>query len=380
MDFIERKKREMDEVNDVPRRHALFSRFLMNTEFYVKDLKKAQYLAKMTDYSKDCSEITLQIQEGNFLEGTKIFISKFVGRFVQIEGVTIEKWSNSTFKIKIEKILFAKKSRGKNRIFPPKDVVYANNFKMNRASMELDNLNIPAFVKITFDDFKKRLINSYDFIDINVFHHGMDDKFFLVKHSGKSFYVRNTQDKNSYQTDNVEEFLNCEEEFLDDIGDMIREFKNDKVASELIMPVLYVNSSVEVSNIGYVHIQNKKKFIEFEDFLDIKLMTLDMVDRIRESNTLVYTEKAEIINFSLDGLKVRVSDSDLQQQIKAINGFTLDIVFKKQTPINVSVLVRNIVKDEIGDLLVGLEIDGFRKGDKERYIHNLQVLTRPSRN
>jgi hypothetical protein len=57
----------------------------------------------------------------------------------------------------------------------------------------------------------------------------------------------------------------------------------------------------------------------------------------------------------------------------------MDIVFKMQTPIQVSVLVRNLAKSPEGDLLVGLEIDGFRKGDKERYLEFLHGFMRLAR-
>jgi hypothetical protein len=57
----------------------------------------------------------------------------------------------------------------------------------------------------------------------------------------------------------------------------------------------------------------------------------------------------------------------------------MDIVFKMQTPINVSVIIRNILRDSTGILSIGLEIDGFRQGDKERYLDNLFTLSRPTK-
>jgi hypothetical protein len=380
MEFIERKKREMEEVNDIPRRQVLFSRFLLNTEFYVKDTKRAQYLAKMTNFSENCDKITLEIPDSHIPIGIPLVISKFVGRYVLIEAIISDIQPRSAYVLDIQKIQFAKKSRTANRIFPSFEIVYANNFKMNRASMELDHYNIPAFVKITFEDYENRLRKNFDSIKIDVFKNGMSEKFFLSKHSGKTFYIRNTQQIQSYKMDNDEEFLNCEEEFLDDIQEMISTYRNEKIISEVIMPIIYINSSGDGSAIGYVHIQSKSRPIEYDEVMQIKLLTLEMVDRIRESNTLVYTQKAQILNFSMDGLKVRISDKDLQEQIQIINGFTMDIVFKKQMPINVSVLVRNIVRDSNGDLLVGMEIDGFRKGDKERFAHNLKILSTPMRN
>ncbi|MDX1959046.1 MAG: DUF1577 domain-containing protein [Leptospiraceae bacterium] len=371
---IERKKRDLFEVKDQQKLYTIFSRFLMNTEINVQETRKGKFKAKFVGFSEDCKKITLEIFNSTLVKGLKVSMNKFIGRYITIEGFISGVAPGSLFIIDVEKLVMAQKSRGSNRIHPPKELVYANNFRVTRASFDMDSFTVPAYVKITFNDYENRLLKKFDKIHIDFFRPGLDEKFFLVKSTCKTIYIRNTQDPKSYSTNNEEDFINCEEEFLDDIDDMIKDFRNKKIISEIIMPVIYINSGGDVTSIGYVQIHSTTKFIEFDDLMAAKLLTFEMVDRIRDSNTLVYTQKAEIINLSPDGLKLKLSDRELKQQIPHVKGFTMDIVFKMQSPINVSVLVRNISKQLNDDLHVGLEIDGFRVGDKARFKDNFEDL------
>ena len=109
------------------------------------------------------------------------------------------------------------------------------------------------------------------------------------------------------------------------------------------------------------------------------MLTFEMIDRIRESNTMLYKQKVEVLNISAEGIRIKLIDLDIKQQIQHVGGFNMDIVFKMQPPINVSVIIRNIIKDPSGNHYIGLEIDGFRQSDKERYLDNLFALSRPTK-
>ncbi|MCX7999546.1 MAG: DUF1577 domain-containing protein, partial [Leptospiraceae bacterium] len=151
------------------------------------------------------------------------------------------------------------------------------------------------------------------------------------------------------------------------------------IISEMIMPIIFINPTIEGLVIGYIHIQGKTKYIEPDQVMDVKILCFELIDRIRESFTLSYPHKVEVMNLSEDGLRIKVFDKDLIEQIRITEGFTMDIVFKMQAPIQTSVLIRNTSKTPDGGLGVGLQIEGFRKGDKERYLENIRILTRPSR-
>ncbi len=376
---IERNVRDMEDVADRQKRFALFSRFLMNSDIVLDDPKKGHFRGKIVGFSDDCTNFSASVAGGMFIKGTKLTLNKFVGRYIRIECTVNSVQPNSVFLLEINTLRMAKKNRAGTRINPPKDMVYANNFRLTRPNADMDEFSVPTFVKITFSDYQNKLSGKFDHIEIDTFRPGLPEKFYLVKSTGKSIYIRDTQDLKSYKSADEEEFLDCTEEFLDDLTDVMKDYRNKKIAAEIIMPVIYLNSTNQAIPIGYVLIQSYTKKIEFDDLMEAKILCFDMIERIRESNTLVYSLKAEIINLSQDGLRIKVTDPELKNQIPVIHGFTMDIVFKMQSPVNVIVLVRNTIRDDNGDIQVGLEIEGFRKGDKERYLDNYSNLARPAR-
>jgi RNase P/RNase MRP subunit p29 len=377
---IERKAREFEEINSPQKRLHLFSRFLINTDLKGKDHKrKALFRGKVIDFSDDCTNLTMEIHSATLFKEGLISLSKFIGRYVQIDGTIINILPNNKFVIQIDSLKLAKKSRTSTRIIPPPDVVHATNFHVIRAAVEMDSMNIPTVVKITFSDYENKLKKKFDHIKIDVYREKLDEKFYLVRSTGKTIYIRNTQDPSSYKPLDIEDYLDCEEEFFDDIPTVIKNYKNKKIVSEIIMPIIYVNNGTEAAPLGFVHIISNSKPIEMDDLMTAKMLTFEMIDRIRESHTIRHSQKVEILNISSEGLRVKITDPDLINQMPHIAGFSMDIVFKLQSPINVAVLIRNLMKDPTGVLILGLEIEGFRKGDKQRFLDNLYSLSRPSR-
>ncbi len=375
------EKRELEEILSSEKQVTLFSRFLMNTEIQVREGKKPVHIAKVIEFDEQNSKVELEIHNCTYNVGTYLMGMKFSGRYIQLEGIVDQIKPGNIYVLKLHKILLAKKSRVGTRVLPPKDTVYANNLKIIKSAAELDSLSIPTFVKIAFQEYENKLVQSrqYEYVKISPFTVGMPEKFFSVKQCGKTYYVKNTYDINSYTTDNPEEFIDFDEDILDDPKVLIQRYKFEKVISEMIMPVVFVNPGIEGLVIGYIHIQGKTKYIQPEQVMEVKSLNLDLVDRIRESFTLSYPYKLEIMNLSENGLRIKVHDEALIEQIRVTERFTMDVVFKTQPPIQVSVLIRNFSKTPDEGLSVGLEIEGFRKGDKERYLENIRVMTRPSR-
>ncbi|NBU97464.1 MAG: DUF1577 domain-containing protein [Spirochaetia bacterium] len=379
-EIIERKAREFEELTDLQRIKTLFERFLNNVEMKGKDHRRNAYFrGKVGSLSNDVITFQMEIHSATLLKDTEITLTRFVGRFIHIEGTIVGAAPNHIFIIRIDSIKLAKKARISSRINPGPDVVYASNFKVVRAAISVDSMNIPTFIKITFSDYENKLLKKFDKIKIDIFRPANEEKFHLVQSTGKAIFIKDTQDPKSYLPFNEEEFLNCEEEFFEDIEDVIKEYKQKKITSEIIMPIIILNGLEDVSPIGYVHIQSHTKKIEFEDLMEAKMLTFEMIDRIRESNTMLYKQKVEVLNISAEGIRIKLVEPEIKQQIQHVGGFNMDIIFKMQTPINVSVIIRNILKDSSGNHYIGLEIDGFRQSDKERYLDNIFALSRPTK-
>jgi hypothetical protein len=97
----------------------------------------------------------------------------------------------------------------------------------------------------------------------------------------------------------------------DDIELEKKRYRDDRIVSECIVPVLYGESNEEKISIGYVHIQNQEYNLTEEDIDFLKKLSEDMVKRIIESNSMQITRKFTVIDISQNGLQVKIDDPDL---------------------------------------------------------------------
>lgn len=374
METFERKIREMEDVKDKNKRILLFSKYLIRTDLKVKSDKTSSFNVKLHGFSSDGQTITVHSPNYMFKKGTNLTLTKVLGRYLEINCVTEDTKPGNLFTAKINKLILAKKERGVVRIAPPPGLVYVTNVRISKTSLDVEMESIPTFIKINFNDFESKLMNQFDYIKIDVFKPSLDEKFFMVRTSGKSIYIKDTQDPESYKPIYEEDFIDCKEEFMDEIPKLMKDYKNKKIVSEVIMPIIYVNDNNDSVPIGYIHILSKTSIIEYEKIMDVKVLTFEMIDRIRDSNMIVNSSKYEIMDISKSGIRVKITERELSEVIVQQPGFTFDIVFKMQAPVIVYGVICFLSKDKDGNLILGMEYTGFREGDKIRYYENLKLM------
>ena len=227
---------------------------------------------------------------------------------------------------------------------------------------------------MNFADYENKLRPTADYIKIDTFR-SIDDKFGMVKRSQKALFIADTTNPESFKALN-DDFVDYAEELGDEIQKAMNEYRDQKVVSELIVPVIYINPADEAIPIGYVHMQSKSQPFDMDKILQVKTLTFEMMDRIRESNLVINTGRYQVMDISVNGLKLKIDDEELGEQLSRYPGFSFDIFFKMQSPLTAYGIIRSVSRDAENNLYLGIMIAGHtsRPGERERYIENVKFL------
>jgi len=161
-----------------------------------------------------------------------------------------------------------------------------------------------------------------------------------------------------------------------EINDGMREYKKEKIISEVMIPIVFIGHDGNSIPLGMIHLISKSKQIDELTILELQAKTFEMVDRIRESNTMLINKKQNINNISKSGLQLKITDDELKTFLKHQKGFSFDIVFKLQQPITVMTEIKYVGTLESEEVLIGVKILGSssRKGEAERYTKYIDTL------
>ncbi|MBP9886073.1 MAG: DUF1577 domain-containing protein [Leptospiraceae bacterium] len=373
MEIIDRKIRETVDVKEAHKRVVILSKHLSKTEMQIKDTETH---VKLLEHNNDGLKIIVEkLNPSHVLtKGQNISLTKLLGRYIQFDCTVLGEKPGNLYLLQINKFLVSNKERKNDRIHPPPETVWVTNIRTSGVSIESSLHTIPTYMKINFTDYENRLKKNFDYIKIDIFKHDLDERFQIVRESGKTLFVANTQDKKSYGALASDDFIDLDEEYHTEINQLVTMYKTKGIISEIIMPVIYVNPFNEAIPFGYVNIQSRSKPIEFDQVMEIKILTFEMIDRIRESNFILNTGKYRILDLSRDGLKIKITDRELKQNLPHVSGFNCDIFFKMQSAINVQCEIRYLGKDQHDEMILGLLITGFREGDKEKFHKSFELL------
>ncbi|MBK8395126.1 MAG: DUF1577 domain-containing protein [Leptospiraceae bacterium] len=373
MEIIDRKIRETVDVKDPHKRVLILAKHLNKTEMLIKDTETE---VKLKEHSSDGLKIIVEKLNPHYVlkKGQIISLTKLLGRYIQFDCLVLGEKPGNLFLLQINKFLVSSKERRNDRIHPTPEQVWVTNIRTSGVSIETSLHTIPTYMKINFTDYENRLKKNFDYIKIDIFKHDLDERFQVVKESGKTLFVANTQDRGSYGSISDEDFIDLNEEYHTEINQLVNMYKTKGIISEIIMPVIYVNPFNEARPFGYVHIQSRSKPIDLDQVMEIKILTFEMIDRIRESNFILNTGKYRILDLSKDGLKIKITDRELKQNLPHVSGFNCDIFFKMQSAVNIQCEIRYLGNDQHGEMILGLLITGFREGDKDKFYKSFELL------
>ncbi len=377
METVERTKRSLDVFSDKEKKLHVLTKFLLNQELNIKDSVPPGDVCVLKKVAGDGTKVLVSSRPTTtFSIGQKITLYKILGRYLHLECTVEQDKGDSSYILNLDKIAIAKKDRDSQRIYLQPGQAWITNIISSKAKIETDMFHVPTAVKVNFQDYETKLKNKYDFIKISTFSANDEEKIRTVKKTQKLLLIEDTQNKESYETALNEDFIVFSEDVDSEIPKEMNQFRNQKIVSELIIPIIYLNDEEESIPIGYIQMQSKSEKFDLAKAMDTKTIAFEMVDRIRNSNLIKSDGKYPVLDISEGGVKVKIDHPDLMLSLPKLGGFHFDIFFKMQAPLTAFGQIKSIQKDQEGHLTVGLAIAGHssRPGEKKRFLENVEAL------
>ncbi|EMJ91709.1 DUF1577 domain-containing protein [Leptospira alstonii] len=378
MEYLQKTDREMDTVTSVEQVDHVITKYLLEQEliFKIDPFDKKAVIKRILEEGE---KILIQLSNAEDIPAENSFtLYMILAKYIQLECIFLQKLENSLFTAKVGGLAIARKNRENQRFPVEPGFMYVTNVISSKNVIEANMFNIPTLVKVNFEDYKNRLKQkTKDIVDIDTFRPGLDRKFEIVKKTFKYLLIENTQDPNSYKSDSPGR-INYEKEVDDDLSSCFKNYKDQKIISELIVPIVYLNHAEENIPMGYFSIQSKEQTLTEKDALELQVLANDMIERIKESNTMKTTEHFPIIEASKSGIRVKIENPHLIETLPKQDGFVFDIFFKMQAPFTVHGVIRWLAKDENNHLILGIELAGKSDlpGERARYESNIELLAK----
>ncbi|PJZ44513.1 DUF1577 domain-containing protein [Leptospira brenneri] len=368
--------RPMDQITGKEQKHHVILHYLMNQEMkanwngQIQSMTVTQELPGGEEIVVDWAEVW-PIQTG----GTFI-LSKLLARYLELHCTFVKQIAPHKIQLHVDKVLIAKKERLNPRFTISEDgLVNVTNIVSSKTIIEANMFNIPTLVRVNFEDYRKRMMaRSGEAGTMDIFKSGMERKYDVVKSTQKILFIKDASNPDNYRSDE-EGFINFEEEIDEHVDKLAMVARDKKIKSELILPILYKNELDEIIPIGYFSLQTKEKNITNEDLVFYQTQIAEMIERIKDANLMTTIEKFPVLDLSVTGLKLRVTNSSLVETLPKQKGILLELVFKLQTPFRFFGKIAWAYKESSGDLLVGIEFSGKRTyAEKVRFEENIEII------
>lgn len=288
-------------------------------------------------------------------------------KYIELKGTVDQHLSPEKYLLDIHTVNIAVEERKSPRFNVDFGSVYVTNFRASRNAINASLFNIPTSVKVHLKQYQQILSGMADEVVVDVFDKSLE-KLDLVRKTGKILYIRDTSNEGSYEMDDDERFINYSRSTFLEIPQVIRDYKMHKVVSELIVPVVYTGHDGVDIPLGYIQLTSKTKLIGKEKAEELLKVAQEIVQKMRDSNTVLINDRQKIENLSVEGMAIRLSNEELKKLVPEQSGLTFDVVFKMTQPITLSTEIVYTGFDE-RDIIIGLRIVGYstKSGDSSRY-------------
>ncbi|NCN11523.1 MAG: DUF1577 domain-containing protein [Leptospira sp.] len=376
MEFKPHEVRELDLVKESAQKYHVLSKYLLEKELTLRSFPFDQKFT-ILKIKEDGKQISVKNDSGTLLvQGAKITLYSILAKYIELECTVLKVQDDGRLILNVESLGISRKNREGNRV-PSRGNVHINNIVTVKTVIDANMFQVPTLVKVAFDEFRSKLDpKKFEYSKIDIFKSDLLRKFLIVKKTRKIFFISDTQKTESYNHTNSD-FLNFGQEIDDDIELEKERYREDRIMSECILPVLYGNPYDELIPIGYVHIQNRESNLNENDIEDLKKLCKEMVTRILESNTMQISGKFPVIDISPTGLQVQINEPNLVKILPKQKSFIFDIIFKLQTPFTVIGKIRWVAKKNDEDsILLGVELEGKSDlpGERAKYLKNIENL------
>jgi len=254
--------------------------------------------------------------------------------------------------------------------------VSATNFKISKATIDVDGPTIPTGIKIILDQFQFQNVGMADIVKVGVLRSDVADPLLkAIKKTGQSVLVEDFLNPESFNAEN-ENIFDLKRAFGKELPIWIRQNTMREFKSMVIVPIIFINDKMESNVFAYIQLISKSTYLSIDDVFEIKGMTFELIDRIRDANSLSISINQEIMDLSRGGAKLKVTDENLKKAIVKTKGFVFDIVFRLQAPITMFGDICSVSNDDEGNVIVGISFGGSssRKDEVKRYYSVLEPM------
>ncbi|AOP36117.1 hypothetical protein A0128_15255 [Leptospira tipperaryensis] len=376
MNGIKSKNRELDVLHSPDQRKHIIEKHLLNQTLIIKGDEEGSTIT-IKKFIPEGERLLVELNgDIDLASKNEMVLYRILAKYVQLECAFQQSVGEKMAELSVNQISIAKSNRAFPRYPVSEDAAHITNINSSKTVIDASLFNIPTLVKVSFEDYRAKL-KTYDFgiVEIDVFKSDLDEKFDVVKRTKKYIHIENTSDESSYTSKN-ENQIDVEDQIHQEISTMIRKYKDEKILSEIIYPIIYINHSRQSIPLGYIWIRNKEKTLSKETIDKLSELAKEMVGRIKESNTVMTSEKFPILDISNNGVCVKITNAHLIQTLPKHTGFVFDIYIRMQGYFKVFGAVRWVSYDSTGNLILGLELvaKSALPGEREKFHKNVELL------
>ncbi|MCB1314788.1 MAG: DUF1577 domain-containing protein [Leptospiraceae bacterium] len=374
MQHHRKDQRELEAITETEKIYHLIQKYLLNQTMYLRGFDPP-YQVKIAGADK---QNILSVNMGQYEpeEGQQITMFRILGRYMHLKCRVVKyTGQGNLYTVTVEQAAIARANRSALRLPIRHNEAHISNIRASKHTIDATLFNIPTSVKVNFSTYEQNLKGRFEFVKIDVFGKRgtvLDE----IRKTGRTLFIRDTQNPDDYKARD-DGFVDYAEYLDDDLRSSMIEYQRGKIKSDIIVPVNYITHDQSSIPLGYIQAQSKTEHLDVDKVLELREIAFEMVDRIRDSNTVLIQEQQPILNVSNGGLKVLITNQELREYLARQNGFTFDLFFKMQAPITLYGLIRSAYTGVDG-LTLGLQISGnsSRPGEIKRFKDNIANLER----
>ena len=353
----------------------------------VIDLLKTKFKNRKLRLKYDINETEVQINE--YLDDNSIMIVTDPGvkpiddtliiyglldKYIEIDLSVLSVQGPGYFKCGIKSIRKARLGRRDLRFKISPDEAVATNFKVSKHTIEITGFKMPTSIKVLMDQFQSSNSHLGDILRVDVFDQ-QDMVQNLIRKTGKLLYIEDVSNRESYGSGD-EDLLDLVENLGDDLNSYVQQNVGRGYKSIIISPLKYGEEGEKPVPFGYIQVISKTEHFTAEKVAMIRAMTDQLIERIRDSNTILISVNQQIVDVSKGGAKLKITDENLKKYLSISKGFIFDIVFKLQAPITIYGEIKFTNTDERGYLYIGVDFAGnsSRKDEMKRFYSFIKPL------
>lgn len=370
--FKERAERKFQVVDDPAKILGMLKQYAAGKAFFIKGFYE-KIEVKVLEARDECMLVVDSLRD---LEGSITLYHTF-NKQMELQGEVVDKLINTQYKLKIIQVRIAASERRSPRHKMSSDVVVINNIRAARNTINASLFNVPTSVKIHLEKFQQRLKDFADEVKVQIFSKD-NEKTELVRKTNKILMLTDTQDILSYMPEDTDGFIDYREHLNTEIGTVMEDYKKKKILSELIVPIIYLGHDGASIPLGYIQLISHQKPLGMDTALELKMLAFEMVDQMRDSNTMLINKRQSVSDISRGGMRLIIADPELKKFLTHQKGFSFDVIFKLQQPITVFSEIIYTATTPENDLAIGVTLKGFssRKGEADRYHQYIDSLNK----